>query len=120
MTNSAPLYWVMYVNNEEKVKTVLSDERLKRLKSALENEHSIDCLFLLLLEKGRWKNARDFLRSQNAWISDNTFRARMKDFEQMGYAESVPLGKSPVQKTWVITPSGRTLAKRLLGVLCKA
>jgi len=110
----------MYVNNEEKVKNVLSDERLKRLKSALESDHSIDCLFLLLLGKGRWKDARDFLRSQKGWISDNAFRARMKDLEQMGYAESAPLGASPVKRMWMITQSGKTLAKRLLGVLCKA
>ena len=99
---------------EEKVKHILTDEKLSALKALLEKDHAIDCIFLLRLGKGRWKDAKEFIRSQlGRTISDGTFRARMMEIENQGLAESVAI--DPLKKYYLITELGEKVAKLLLG-----
>jgi len=104
---------------EERVKHILTDERLSALKSLLEKDHAIDCIFLLHLEKGRWKEAKDFIRGKlGRTISDGTFRARMMEIENVGLAESKAI--DPLKKYYVKTRFGEKVAELLLELFEKA
>jgi hypothetical protein len=52
---------------EEKIRNILTDEKLSAIKAVLEKDHAIDCIFLLKLEKGRWKNAKAFMHDLDRW-----------------------------------------------------
>ena len=97
---------------EEKVKRILMDEKLFAIKTMLEKDHAIDCIFLLYLNRGKWKEAKDFMRSLNLTLSDGTFRARMMEIEHLGLAKSIPI--DPLKKRYVITEFGEKVAKLLL------
>ena len=97
---------------EEKIRNILTDERLSAIKTVLEKDHAIDCIFLLKLVKGRWKNAKAFMRDLNLTLSDGTFRSRMMEMEHLGLAESVPI--DPLKKYYVITEFGEKVAGLLL------
>jgi len=98
---------------EEKVKHILTDERLSALKALLEKDHAIDCIFLLHLDKGRWKHAKDFIRSKlGRTISDGTFRARMMEIENQGLAKSVAI--DPLKNYYEKTKLGEKVAELLL------
>ena len=97
---------------EELVKRVLTEKKLSAIKSMLEKDHAIDCLFLLLLNMGRWKDAKAFMHNLGLTISDGTFRARMMEIEDLGLATSVPI--DPLKKYYVKTELGERLAKLLL------
>jgi len=103
---------------EEKVKHILTDKRLSAIKAMLEKDHAIDCILLLHLEKGRWKNAKGFMREHDLTLSDGTFRARMMEIEDLGLAKSVPI--DPLKKYYVITEFGERVAKLLLEFFDKA
>jgi len=100
------------LSDEEKVKHVLTDERLSAIKKMLEKDHAIDCIFLLHLGKGRWKAAKEFMRSLNLTLSDGTFRARMMEIESLGLAKAIPI--DPLKKYYEITGLGEKVAKLLL------
>ena len=71
------------------------------------------------LDKGRWKDAKDFIRSKlGRTISDGTFRARMMELEDRGLAESVPI--DPLKKYYVKTEFGERVAELLLELFEKA
>jgi len=55
---------------EEKVKHILTDEKLSAIKAMLEKDHAIDCIFLLYLNRGKWKEAKEFMRSLNLTLSE--------------------------------------------------
>ena len=97
------------------VEHVLTDKRLHAIKSMIEKDHAIDCLFLLLLDKGRWKQAKAYTRRLGLTLSDGTFRARMIEIESLGLAKSTPI--DPLKKYYTITPKGRKLATNLLQIL---
>ena len=97
---------------EEKVKHILTDEKLSAIKTMLEKDHAIDCIFLLYLNRGKWKEAKEFMRSLNLTLSDGTFRARMMEIEHLGLAKSVRI--DPLKKYYVITKFGEKVAKLLL------
>jgi DNA-binding HxlR family transcriptional regulator len=97
---------------EENIKRILTDKKLSAIKSMLEKDHAIDCIFLLHLEKGRWKNAKAFMQNLNLTLSDGTFRSRMMEIEDLGLAKSVPI--DPLKKYYVKTEFGEKLAKLLL------
>ena len=97
---------------EEEVKRILTDERPSAIKSLLEKDHAIDCIFLLHLERGRWKDAKGFMQDLGLTISDGTFRARMMEIEDLGLARSVPI--DPLKKYYVKTEFGEKVAKLLL------
>jgi hypothetical protein len=77
----------------EEVKHILTDKRLSAIKSMLEKDHAIDCIFLLYMDKGRWKDAKEFMESLGLGISDGTFRARMMEMVELGLAESVQIDR---------------------------
>jgi DNA-binding HxlR family transcriptional regulator len=99
---------------EEKIKNILTDEKLSAIKAVLEKDHAIDCIFLLKLENGRWKNAKAFMHDLNLTLSDGTFRSRMMEMEHLGLAESVAI--DPLKKYYVITELGNKIADLLLGM----
>jgi len=98
---------------EEKIKKILTDRKLSAIKAVLEKDHAIDCIFLLKLEKGRWKNAKAFMQGSDLTLSDGTFRSRMMEMEDLGLAESVAI--DPLKKYYVITKFGEKIADLLLG-----
>ena len=97
---------------EEKIRNILTDEKLSPIKAVLEKDHAIDCLFLLHLGKGRWKNAKAFMQDLGLTLSDGTFRSRMIEMESLGLAESVKI--DPLKKYYVKTDLGERIAELLL------
>ena len=97
---------------EEKIRRILTDKKLASLKSMLEKDHAIDCLFLLYLGKGRWKDAKEFTRRLGLTLSDGTFRARMIEIEDLGLAKGIAI--DPLKKYYVKTELGEKLARLLL------
>ncbi|MGB9914670.1 MAG: hypothetical protein ACPLIG_05000 [Candidatus Bathyarchaeales archaeon] len=103
---------MMKVGDEEKVKHILTDPRLSAIKAMLEKDHAIDCLLLLYLNRGKWKEAKDFMRENKLTLSDGTFRARMIEIEQLGLAKSERI--DPLKKYYMITEFGEKVAELLL------
>jgi hypothetical protein len=99
--------------DEEKIKHVLTDPRLSAIKTMLEKDHAIDCLFLLYVGRGKWKEAKDFMRKNKLTLSDGTFRARMIEIEELGLAKSERI--DPLKKYYLKTELGEKVAKLLLG-----
>ena len=100
------------MNIEEKIKHILTDEKLSAIKAMLEKDHAIDCIFLLYMNRGKWKEAKEFMKNLNLTLSDGTFRARMMEIEDLGLAKSVPI--DPLKKYYVKTEFGEKVAKLLL------
>lgn len=99
---------------EEKIRNILTDEKLSAIKAVLEKDHAIDCIFLLKLKNGRWKNAKAFMHDLGLTLSDGTFRSRMIEMENLGLAESVAI--DPLKNYYVITEFGEKVAGLLLGL----
>ena len=97
---------------EDQIKKILTGEKLSGIKAVLEKDHAIDCIFLLKLNNGRWKNAKAFMHDLNLTLSDGTFRSRMMEMEHLGIAESIAI--DPLKKYYVITELGNQLADLLL------
>ncbi len=97
---------------EEKVKQILTDPKLAAVKAMLEKDHAIDCLLLLYINRGKWKEAKDFMRANNLTLSDGTFRARMIEIEDLGLAKSERI--DPLKKYYLSTELGEKVAKLLL------
>jgi hypothetical protein len=97
---------------EEKVKQILTDPKLCAIKAMLEKDHAIDCIFLLYMNRGKWKEAKDFMRENKLTLSDGTFRARMMEIEDLGLARSERI--DPLKKYYIITELGEKTAKLLL------
>jgi hypothetical protein len=99
--------------DEEKVTKILTDEKLSAIKAMLEKDHAIDCLMLLHLSKGKWKDAKEFMQKNKLTLSDGTFRARMIEIEQLGLAKSERI--DPLKKYYLKTQLGEQVANLLLG-----
>lgn len=97
---------------EEKVKRILTDSKLAAIKAMLEKDHAIDCLLLLHINRGKWKEAKDFMRDNKLTLSDGTFRARMIEIEALGLAKSERI--DPLKKYYLQTELGEKVAKLLL------
>ena len=97
---------------EEKIKRVLTDPRLSAIKTMIEKDHAIDCLLLLHMNRGKWKEAKDFMRENKLTLSDGTFRARMIEIEELGLAKSERI--DPLKKYYLKTELGEKVAKLLL------
>ncbi|MGD6933443.1 MAG: hypothetical protein ACQCN5_04470 [Candidatus Bathyarchaeia archaeon] len=97
---------------EEKVTRVLTDSKLSAIKAMLEKDHAIDCLLLLYMDKGKWKDAKDFMKQNKLTLSDGTFRARMIEIEDLGLAKSERI--DPLKKYYIKTELGEKVAKLLL------
>ena len=97
---------------EEKIQYILTDSKLSAVKAMLEKDHAIDCIFLLHVNRGKWKEAKDFMRKNKLTLSDGTFRSRMIEIEQLGLAKSERI--DPLKKYYLITELGEKVAKLLL------
>ena len=102
---------------EEEITTILTSPKLATIKAMLEKDHAIDCLFLLLMGKGRWKDAKAYMNKHKLTLSDGTFRARMIEIEHLGLAKSTQI--DPLKKYYTITTKGEEIAKLLLQLLQK-
>jgi len=102
---------------EEKVKHILTDQKLAAIKAMLEKDHAIDCILLLHLNRGKWKEAKDFMRENSLTLSDGTFRARMIEIEELGLAKSERI--DPLKKYYIKTELGEKIAKMLLDFFSK-
>jgi hypothetical protein len=98
----------------EKAKHILTDPKLAPIKAMLEKDHAIDCILLLHINRGKWKEAKEFMRENKLTLSDGTFRARMIEIEQLGLAKSQKI--DPLKKYYLKTELGQKVAKLLLGV----
>ena len=97
----------------EKAKHILTDPKLAPIKAMLEKDHAIDCILLLYMNRGKWKEAKEFMRENRLTLSDGTFRARMIEIEQLGLAKSERI--DPLKKYYLKTELGQKVAKLLLG-----
>ena len=101
----------------EKVKRILTDPKLAAVKAMLEKDHAIDCILLLHIERGKWKEAKEFMRNNSLTLSDGTFRARMIEIEGLGLAKSERI--DPLKKYYLKTELGEKVAKLLLDLFDK-
>ncbi len=97
---------------EEKIKHILTNPKLAAIKAMLEKDHAIDCIFLLYINRGKWKEAKEFMRENGLTLSDGTFRARMIEIEDLGLAKGERI--DPLKKYYVRTELGEKIAKMLL------
>jgi len=102
---------------EEKIKRILTDPKFATIKAMLEKDHAIDCLFLLYMNRGKWKEAKEFMRQNGLTLSDGTFRARMIEIEENGLATSQRI--DPLKKYYLKTQKGEKLAKLLIDLFTK-
>jgi hypothetical protein len=100
---------------ETDITRILTDPKLSGIKAMIEKDHAIDCLFLLLMNKGRWKDAKAYMNQHKLTLSDGTFRARMIEIEDLGLAKSTQI--DPLKKYYTITDQGRKIATLLLQVM---
>ena len=107
----------MSSGEEEKIRNILTDPKLAAIKAMLEKDHAIDCLFLLYMNKGKWKPAKTFMRENGLTLSDGTFRARMIEISQLGLAKPIPI--DPLKKYYQKTKKGQKIAKLLLELFNK-
>lgn len=97
---------------EAKVTEVLTDKVQYPIKRFLEKNHAIDCMFLLYVDRGKWKNAKDYMKMYGLPLSDGTFRARMNEATDLKLAEKHPI--DPLKSYYTITDLGCVLAEQLL------
>lgn len=97
---------------EERIVKIVKDPQLSSIKRMLEKDHAIDCLFLLYMGRGKWKEAKGFMHDHGLTLSDGTFRARMIEIEGLGLAKSTPI--DPLKKFYTITEKGKEITKLLL------
>jgi hypothetical protein len=103
---------MLKAGEEEKIKHILTEPKNAAIKTMLEKDHAIDCILLLYMSRGKWKEAKDFMREHKLTLSDGTFRARMIEIEQLGLAKSERI--DPLKKYYVKTELGEKMAKLLL------
>ena len=97
---------------EEKIKRILTDPKFAVIKAMLEKDHAIDCIFLLHMDRGKWKEAKEFMRENGLTLSDGTFRARMIEIADLGLAKGERI--DPLKKYYVKTKLGDKVARLLL------
>ena len=102
---------------EAKAKHILTDPRLSAIKAMLEKDHAIDCILLLYMKRGKWKEAKEFMRENKLTLSDGTFRSRMIEIEQLGLARSERI--DPLKKYYLKTELGQKVAELLIELFDK-
>jgi len=100
---------------EKQITNVLTTPDIATIKAMLEKDHAIDCLFLLALDKGKWKKAKSYMNKHKLTLSDGTYRARMIEITQLGLAKATPI--DPLKKQYSITKKGKALTLALLDLL---
>jgi len=99
------------------VKRILTGPKLAPIKTMLEKDHAIDCILLLYMNRGKWKEAKEYMHENHLTLSDGTFRARMIEIEQLGLAKSERI--DPLKKYYLKTELGEKVAKLLLELFDK-
>jgi hypothetical protein len=107
----------MKSGEEAKIKRILTDPKLAPIKTMLEKDHAIDCILLLYMNRGKWKEAKEYMHENHLTLSDGTFRARMIEIEQLGLAKSERI--DPLKKYYLKTDLGEKAAKLLLELFDK-
>ena len=102
---------------EEKAKYILTDSKLSAIKTMLEKDHAIDCILLLHMNRGKWKEAKEFMHGNGLTLSDGTFRSRMIEIEELGLAKSERI--DPLKKFYKKTDFGEKVARLLLELFDK-
>jgi DNA-binding HxlR family transcriptional regulator len=102
----------MKSGEEKKAKHILTDPKLAAIKAMLEKDHAIDCILLLYMNRGKWKEAKEFMRENGLTLSDGTFRSRMIEIEDLGLAKSERI--DPLKKYYKKTEFGQKVAELLL------
>jgi hypothetical protein len=74
-------------------------------------------MLLLHLNRGKWKDAKDFMRENHLTLSDGTFRARMIEIEDLGLATSKRI--DPLKKLYLKNEFGEKVTKLLLELFDK-
>jgi len=97
---------------EEKIRRILTDPKLSAIKAMLEKDHALDCIFLLYMDRGKWKEAKEFMRENGLTLSDGTFRARMIEITGLGLAKGERI--DPLKKYYLRTAFGERVARLLL------
>ena len=97
---------------EKEVVRILTDPKLSAIKKMIEKDRAIDCLLLLHANKGKWKNAKDFMKENNLTLNDGTFRARMIEIEQLGLSKSKRIDS--LKKYYLQTDFGEKIADLIL------
>ncbi|UCB60199.1 MAG: hypothetical protein JSW72_08850 [Candidatus Bathyarchaeota archaeon] len=103
---------------EKQITNILTTAEVAAIKAMLEKDHAIDCLFLLALDKGKWKKAKSYMNEHELTLSDGTYRARMIEITRLGLADAIPI--DPLKKQYKITEKGKKLAMALLELLQNA
>jgi hypothetical protein len=103
--------------DEELITKILTDPKLRAIKAMLEKDHAIDCLCLLYMDKGRWKEAKAYMNKHGLTLSDGTFRARMIEIEHLGLAKSTQI--DPLKKHYHKTPIGQKITELILEMFQK-
>ncbi len=103
---------------EKQITNILTTAEVAAIKAMLEKDHAIDCLFLLALDKGKWKKAKSYMNEHELTLSDGTYRARMIEITRLGLAYAIPI--DPLKKQYKITKKGKKLAMALLELLQNA
>ena len=99
---------------EKKVVRILTGEKLSAIKAMLEKDHAIDCIFLLMLGRGQWKYAKEFMTKLGLTLPDGTFRARMIEIEFNGLSRHENIDAK--KRRWIVTEFGKQVGKLLLGL----
>jgi hypothetical protein len=107
----------MKSGEEAKVKRILTGPKLAPIKTMLEKDHAIDCILLLYMNRGKWKEAKEYMHENHLTLSDGTFRSRMIEIEQLGLAKSERI--DPLKKYYLKTELGEKIAKLLLELFDK-
>ena len=63
--------------DEEKIKRLLTDPRTSAIKAMLEKDHAIDCLLLLYVGRGKWKEAKDDTYLRLFWVENRIFVVKL-------------------------------------------
>ncbi|MDH5449069.1 MAG: hypothetical protein OEX01_08745 [Candidatus Bathyarchaeota archaeon] len=100
---------------EKQITKALTTSETASIKRMLEKDHAIDCLFLLALDKGKWKKAKTYMNKHKLTLSDGTYRSRMIEITQLELAKATPI--DPLKKQYSITKKGKKLAMTLLNLL---
>jgi hypothetical protein len=88
------------------------DKTITGIRSFLGRSHAIDCLFLLLMNRGKWGEAKSFAKELNIKFSYRSFKTRMTELEALGLAEGIWI--DAIKKDYMKTKSGEKVACLLL------
>lgn len=100
------------LNRERKIKQLLTNKKLAMLKDYLGRDHSMDCLFILYLNYGKWGKAESFAKHVGFSLSFSAYRSRMRELETLGLATSRQTDS--IKKQYFLTDYGKKLTKVLL------